>query len=317
MSDIYPYILTPAYKDYIWGGSRIPKMYSRDMPDGIYAESWELSDRPEGQSTVANGHLAGSSLTQLIARHKTEITGTSTDGACMPLLIKLIDSAQNLSVQVHPNDSNAHLTGGEPKTEMWYVIDAEKDAKIYAGLTPGTTEQDLKDAIASNSLESCLNTFEAKKGDVFFIPGGRVHAIGAGCLLLELQQNSNTTYRVYDWGRVDASGNSRQLHVEEAMKVISWDDNEPPLQRPRKDGDICSLLETDWFKLKRIDLKGTMQMGGDESTFHSLFSEAGSFIVSYPDGEVKCALGQTCLIPAALTNWSLTSDAAQILCASL
>jgi mannose-6-phosphate isomerase len=317
MSEIYPYILTPAYKDYIWGGSRLPKIYDRDLPEGIYAESWELSDRPEGPSTISNGPLAGTSLTQLISQHGTRITGSSTDGSGMPLLIKLIDSAQNLSVQVHPNDSNADLTGGEPKTEMWYVIDAEPDAKIYAGLVKGTTKQQFEDAIASNTLESCLNTFAAKKGDVYFIPGGRVHAIGSGCLLLELQQNSNTTYRVYDWGRVDAAGKSRQLHIEEALKVIDWDDDESPLQKGVTDGNVCSLLKTDWFELKRIELTGTMKMDVDGSTFHSLFSEEGSFIVSSPTGDIECARGQTCLVPAAMTDWSLTSEAARILCSTL
>lgn len=322
MSEIYPYLLEPAYKNYIWGGSRIPRIYNRTLPEGIFAESWEVSDRPEGPGTILNGALSGQTLDKAISRHGKSITGTSTTGKSLPLLIKLIDAAQNLSVQVHPHDSNAYLTGGEAKTEMWYVLHAEDDAKIYAGLKPGTNKDVLEKAIASNTLESRLNVFKARKGDIFFIPGGRVHAIGAGCLLLEVQQNSNTTYRVYDWGRVDSKGNSRDLHLAEALQIIKWDDNDSPLQEEHmesssSDADIFSLLKTEWFSLQRIELRGTLRMDSDTSTFHALFSEAGDFTVRTVNGDTECQMGRSCLIPASLSEWSLVSDSASILCASL
>ncbi len=305
MSEIYPYLLTPAYKDYVWGGSRIPKLFGRDLPSGVYAESWEMSDRPEGPSTIRNGPLAGKTLREAVARLGSAVTGAGSPGGSMPLLIKLIDAAQNLSVQVHPHDTNAHLTGGEPKTEMWYVIDAAEDARIYAGLKPGTTPEIFHNAINNNSLEQVLNTFTPVKGDVFFIPGGRVHAIGAGCLLLEVQQNSNTTYRVYDWGRVDAQGRSRPLHIDEAMKVINFNDEGAPLLKTATEGNTTTLVDTEWFTLKRIDLANSVSMKGSGASFHSLFAEEGSFRIITSGEKVECEFGETCLLPAAVTSWSL------------
>jgi mannose-6-phosphate isomerase len=242
----------------------------------------------------------------------------------MPLLIKLIDAAQNLSVQVHPHDSNAHLTGGEPKTEMWYVIDATDDARIYAGLKEGTTPESFRAAIHDKSLENVLHSFKPRKGDVFFIPGGRVHAIGAGCLLLEVQQNSNTTYRVYDWGRVDAEGNSRPLHVDQALQVINWHDADSPLHAPARSistdtAEILSLLDTEWFSLLRLDMLGEHAITGDGSSFKALFVESGSAFVRTNEGDTLCQTGQSCLVPAAIQSWSLVpdSDETRILIASV
>ena len=317
METLYPLIMKPDYKDYVWGGSRIPSFFNRAIPDGIYAESWEVSDRAEGPSVIANGPLAGRTLRSAVAEYGTSIIGTAAPGTSMPLLIKLIDAAQNLSVQVHPHDKTAGLSGGEPKTEMWYVLDAEDDAKIFAGLKPGTTAEAFRSAVSNNTLEKVLLSFRPKKGDVFFIPGGRVHAIGAGCLLLEVQQNSNTTYRVYDWGRKDSAGKARPLHIDLAMKVIDFEDSASPLHLPCGRGPATTLLDTDWFKLRRLDVRNEMKMESDGSTFFSLFSENGDFSVVTPGGTVACAFGQTCLVPASLRNWSLASDHATILSASL
>lgn len=323
MKDIYPFLLEPEYKDYIWGGSRIPARFMRDLPGGIYAESWEVSDRPEGPSTIVNGSLAGMKLPELLRSLGVPVAGRLARDGRFPLLMKIIDAAENLSVQVHPHDSNAHLTGGEPKTEMWYVLEADEDARIYAGLKNGVTKDAFRQAIESNSLDQALNSFKAVKGDVYFIPGGRVHAIGSGCLLLELQQNSNTTYRVYDWGRVDSSGKSRPLHIEEAMRVINWNDTDSPLCKCVKkhagDGyDEALLLDTQWFTLEKIDLRGSVTRETDGSGFRALFSESGSFSVRWDGGEVMCPMGRSCLIPAAIRNWTLSAQPgpASILCAA-
>lgn len=322
--EIYPYLLEPAYKDYIWGGSRIPAVFKRNLPAGIYAESWEVSDRAEGPSIISNGICAGRPLSDLLALHRHSITGTSARTSAFPLLVKLIDAAENLSVQVHPHDSNAHLTGGEPKTEMWYVLDAADDACIYAGLKDGVTQTEFEQAIETSSLDKCLKRFNAHKGDVFFIPGGRVHAIGKGCLLLEVQQNSNTTYRVYDWGRLDSAGKSRPLHLNDALRVIDWDDHASALQPAIKQSssncpDLRVLIDTEWFCLKKIDLKSDIEMKTDRSTFHILFSEKGVFEISANGFHIKCPMGQSCLIPASINEWSLSAEngPASILCCTL
>jgi len=314
MKNLYPFLLSPVYKDYLWGGSRIPIVFNRNLPDGIYAESWEVSDRSEGESVITNGSLAGKGLGKAIAEFGRDVTGKrAPQESSMPLLIKLIDAAQNLSVQVHPNDSNARLTGGEPKTEMWYVLEATEDARIYAGLKKGTTPAALRKAIDDKSLEKVLNQFTPKKGDVFFIPGGCVHAIGAGCLLLEVQQNSNTTYRVYDWGRVDNEGKSRQLHLEQAMKVINWDASDTPARKPagkvRSEAAVVdSLLDTEWFLLERADLNTQLDVKGDGSSFRALFIESGSAVIRTADGDTVCGTGQSCLVPAAIMSWSMISQ---------
>lgn len=323
--EIYPYLLDPAYKDYIWGGTRIPGVFNRDLPPGIYAESWEVSCREEGPSVISNGLCAGRTLPEILDKHFRSIIGTTAKTKAFPLLVKLIDAAEHLSVQVHPHDSNAGLTGGEPKTEMWYVLDADSEACIYAGLKDNVTRAEFEQAIHNGSLEHCLKRFKPRKGDVFFIPGGRVHAIGKGCLLLEVQQNSNTTYRVYDWGRVDAGGKSRPLHIKEALSVIDWNDTTsallpPTPMRPSGNPRFRTLIDTEWFVLNKIELDASVEMKTDGSTFHILFSEKGSFDISAGGIKIHCPMGRTCLIPAAITGWTLSPSAdgpAGILCCKL
>ena len=306
MSDsVYPLRFKPIYKDYIWGGDRIIKKYDRGEPEGVYAESWEVADREEGMSVVVNGPLAGKTLAELVKTMGKNLMGTSTRTENFPLLVKLIDSKQCLSVQVHPSDVAAIKYGGEAKTEMWYVLDADENAQVYAAMKKSVTEMEFKDDIEYNNLEEVLATVPVQKGDAVFIPGGRVHAIDAGCLLLEIQQNSNTTYRIYDWGRTGADGKSRPLHINQALQVINWGDQGDakvtPMQEESVNGnELWEILETSYFKLERADLVHDWTLTGRGTTFQILFVAEGTVTLEWEGGTDELVPGTTCLIPAAL-----------------
>jgi mannose-6-phosphate isomerase len=307
---LYPLLMTPVYKDYIWGGRRIPERYERDVDLDVCAESWEVADRPEGMSVVANGPLKGTTLGELVASMGHALTGTTTPPGPFPLLIKLIDARQTLSVQVHPNDTNAAACGGEAKTEMWYVLDAAPGAEIFAGLRQGVDEERLLTAIEGQGLETILTTIPAAPGEAVFIPGGTLHAIGAGCLLLEIQQNSNTTYRVYDWGRVGHDGKARELHVAKALQVIDWDRPPPQPIAPRQarelaTGPLQNVVRSPLFHVDRLLVAspGRIEQGGE--SFSALFLESGRLDVSGGGHEATLNAGASCLLPAALPSFEL------------
>ena len=304
-----PLLLDPAYQGYIWGGSRIPKAFKRALPEGVYAESWELSDRPEGPSRVAGGVWDGKPLAEVLASAPASLLGTTAPSA-FPLLIKLIDARERLSVQVHPDDASAPRCGGEAKTEAWHVLEAAPGAQVFAGLRPGVTEAAFRAALTASRLEDCLRAIPVRAGDTIFIPGGRVHAICEGCLLLEVQQNSNTTYRVYDWGRVGTDGKPRPLHIDKAFQVIRWEDAGEPKTTPRPlahpDGtSSLELVASPYFRLERFDLKGPQAFSHDGHSFHAWFTAGTALTVEYPEGRLEVPFGRTFLIPAALTGYRL------------
>ncbi len=306
----YPLILQPAYKDYIWGGDRIIRKYRRKAPPGVYAESWEVSDRREGMSTVANGPLKGKSLREAIKVWGADLLGEGRKEKSFPLLIKLIDARDTLSVQVHPDDASAEKYGGEPKTEMWYALEAAPEACVYAGLQPGVDRKSFRKAVRENKLEELLARVPIKAGEAVFMPGGRVHAIGAGCLLLEVQQNSDTTYRIYDWGRVGKDGKPRELHLDEALRVIRWDDVESPKAVPRRIGhlgknELWEILSCPWFRLEKLVLNETWEGAADRKTFQVLFAAEGRIAIEWDSAGEKLVPGTTCLLPAALPRWRL------------
>ena len=310
MEPLYPLLAEPVYKDYIWGGDRIPRRYGRDLPDGIYAESWEIADRPEGMSLVTNGPLAGATLNRLVGELGEALLGAGQASPSFPLLIKIIDAAKRLSVQVHPNDRTAPLTGGEPKTETWYVLDADPGAAVFAGLTPGTTAASFRRAVAAGQVAECLVRVPIEPGMVIFIPGGRVHAVGEGALLLEVQQNSNTTYRVHDWGRVGHDGQPRALHIEEAMQVIDWTDDTSPCVAPvRIDASDSparwELVRSPYFRLERLDLAGAVTCRNDGAGFHVLFSTDSHLCVEAGGETLEIGPGTSCLLPAGLQSYAL------------
>lgn len=313
MSDLYPLLFKPVYKDYIWGGDRIIKIFDRDEPPGRYAESWEVSTRSEGMSVVENGPLAGQTLESLVNEFGPAWLGTAAPKDCFPLLIKLIDAKQTLSVQVHPSNDTASAYGGEAKTEMWYVLDADPDAVVYAGLQPGIDSTRFLEALNEKKLEEVLRRVPVRKGDAIYIPGGRVHAVAAGCLLLEVQQNSNTTYRLYDWGRKGADGKPRELHIEQAIRVMVWGDEDDPRVMPRlvEEDDACRIqrvLKTPYFQMDRMEASGPFPVHSSGESFTVLFSPNAGFQCIYGDNRsVNVPRGRSVFIPAAHESVSLVS----------
>jgi len=312
MTIAYPLLLEPIYKDYIWGGNRIARQYGRINTPKVCAESWEITDRPEGMSVVINGDYKGRTLHDLLKSMKHDLVGHKSDSDRFPLLIKMIDAKKALSVQVHPNDDNAHLTGGEAKTEMWYVLDAEPNAMIYTGLKPNVTQASFEKALSEDNLEQAtLAKIPAKPGRTFFVPGGRVHAIGAGCLVLEIQQNSNTTYRVHDWGRVGNDGKPRETHLEKALQVINWENSAPEvmpakLLESESNNQWWSIIDCPFFVTKRIELNQPEEISHDGSSFHALFVTRGTALIGANGIMASAKAGTSCLVPAAATNYTIT-----------
>jgi mannose-6-phosphate isomerase len=307
---LYPFILEPAYKNYIWGGDRIPGRFHRDQPAGVYAESWELSDRPEGMSVVANGALKGQTLAELVTRFGKELMGHGIHSTSFPLLVKLIDAKERLSVQVHPDDAAAARGMGEAKTEAWHILDTPKGGQVFAGLKAGTDEATFRSALKAGGLEATLQAVPVTTGDTVFIPGGRVHAICEGMMILEVQQNSNTTYRVYDWGRVDQAGTPRELHVAQALQVIHWSDPAPVVTTPRLTSDkpgarVTELVVSPYFRLERLDITAPFFVHHDGASFHALFSEADELQIMSEAGTELLPGGRTCLLPATLDRYTL------------
>lgn len=320
-SALYPFRFTPVYKDYLWGGDKIIRLYHRGEQPGVYAESWEVSDRTDGMSVVRNGPMSGRTLHELVQTLGADLLGRRARAPVFPLLIKLIDSRERLSVQVHPDDDTARRFGGEAKTEMWYVLDAEPGAGVFAGFKPGVGEKQLNDALRTKRFKEILTSVPVAKGDALFVPGGRVHAIDAGCLLLEVQQNSNTTYRIYDWDRVGADGRPRPLHLREAMRVIRWDDTAHAKVAPRRIeqaewGERWEVLRSQYFFVQRISLSGLMPCGGDGKTFQVLFVASGAVRIGWDESEEAMSAGTSCLVPAALREYTIepVESPAEVLC---
>ena len=310
--DLYPLLFTPVYRDYIWGGHRILRRYRRTDAPALdrYAESWEIADRPRGMSVVRNGPLAGQTLRRLMRSRPGDIVGRSSKARRFPLLIKIIDARERLSVQVHPDNRSAARHGGEAKTEMWVVLDARRGARIFAGLKPGTRSSALIAAIRQKDnarVESLIRHVAAVKGEVIYVPGGRVHAVGEGCLLLEIQQNSDTTYRVCDWGRVGPDGKPRPLHVREALRAIRWNDFASARVPPRAPvRNTTPVLRTPYFRVDRIDLGREQRFRHDGRSFQALFVVRGRIRVAAGTAAETIGPGTSCLIPAALRRYILT-----------
>lgn len=307
---MYPLVLQPAYQHYLWGGDRIPRVFQRALPPGVYAESWEVSDRPEGPSTVAEGALQGWTLDRVIRVHGPALLGAAGPSGRCPWLIKLIDARERLSVQVHPNARTAE--GGEPKTEAWYVLADTPGAAVYAGFQPGVDEPALRRALADATLEDIMTKIPVARGDLIYVPGGLAHAIGAGCLLLEVQQNSNTTYRLYDWGRVGTDGRPRELHVEQAMRVMDWRAR-PQIVRatpPPAPGRRQDLMQTPFFSIARLALAAgapSVELA-DTGGCQALFTASGAAVLAASGGLTRTlAAGSSVLIPAAVRGCRLAS----------
>ena len=222
---VYPLKFEPIYKQRIWGGRNLRKFFNKNIPEGEkIGESWELADLPEDKSIIANGELAGQTLNSAITKHPQEITADENFSGPFPLLIKILDAQDLLSVQVHPDEQTCRRMGkGQPKTECWYIISAQPDAVIYKGLKKGVSKGKFAEAIKKGSVAELLEKVPVEAGQCHFLPAGTAHSIGAGLLIAEIQTPSDTTYRVFDWNRLDDTGKPRPLHIEEAMESIDFD----------------------------------------------------------------------------------------------
>lgn len=315
-SALYPLLFTPVYKSYLWGGTRLANIYGRADAPAVCAESWEIADRDEGMSVVRNGALAGTTLHALVAQWGRELVGSAAgDATAFPLLIKLIDARQRLSVQVHPDNAGAARHGGEPKAEAWVVMRAAPGAAVFCGWSGPMTHAAFRAALAAGEVQRVLRRIPAAAGATFFVPGGRVHAIGEGCLMLEVQQNSNTTYRVYDWNRVAADGRPRDSHLEQALQVINWDDQgvqpaQPARVSPGGANARWLLMQSPYFRIERLDLDAEASVLHDPASFTALFVVGGAAECAAGNGEVRLDPGVSCLIPAGLPRFTLRPMAA-------
>ncbi len=294
-----PLLFEPVYMERVWGGRRLETVFGRSLPPGaIIGESWELVDRPEAQSVVHNGPLRGKTLHELWSDHRTELFGTLLpDSARFPLLIKILDCQEVLSLQVHPPAFIAKALGGEPKTEMWYVVGAEAAAELFVGLKTGVKPDDFKQALDQGSASDCVHRLEVGKDDFMFIPSGRLHAIGRGNLIFEIQQNSDTTYRVFDWNRTGLDGKLRTLHLEESLRSILWDDFEPSLGVANGE----TLVACDLFEVDRLAV---------ETPRPALAQERKFAVFAVLEGRVRCGktdfgVGQFFLVPTLLQQTEL------------
>jgi len=237
-TNLYPLKFQPLYMERVWGGRNLERVFNRTLPAGkVIGESWEICDRPQEQTQIINGSLAGKTLHEVIDILGKDLTGeVPLLKGRFPLLIKFLDAQERLSLQVHPPAEIADSLGGEPKTEMWIIADAAPEAHLIAGLKKWVTRGQFAQALEKNEVEPLCHRFKVKAGDVMFLPSGRLHAIDAGNVIVEIQQNSDTTYRVYDWGR------PRELHVEQSMKSIIFDDYEPALSAQINEGNLPTDL---------------------------------------------------------------------------
>ncbi len=313
MCKLDPVMLSPAFKDYLWGGTRLKSEFNKACDLDRVAESWELSAHKDGQSVIADGAYAGLTLSRYLEVSGKAALGTNCEKYdYFPLLIKLIDAKGDLSVQVHPSDEYALANEGEyGKTEMWYILDCDEGASLYYGFSRNVTRDEYENAIKDGRLTEILNKVSVKRGDVFFIPAGTVHAIGAGILICEIQQNSNTTYRVYDYNRRDKDGNLRPLHIEKALEVSCLEKS--PELPVTPDGQDVLLASCPYFEVRRIRFCGVGTISVDKTSFASLVVTDGQGTLAYEGGELSFSKGASILIPAQEADFRIDGHCEVIL----
>ena len=320
MLNKYPMKLRPVSKQALWGGKKLIESYYKTAPFDKIAESWELTVRPDGINMIDNGSYAGISLADFIKQDPESILGCNAKGERFPLLVKFLDAFDDLSVQVHPDDTYALAHANDlGKMEMWYIVEAEPGAQLVYGLAEGCTTEDFSKAVTSGKTEFVLRYVPVKAGECYFIPHGLVHAIGAGILIAEIQQNSNVTYRVYDYNRRQADGTLRQLHVAQAMDVVrSYTDEEIAAQRyskeaPLNDNVLCSCQ---YFKVVKYtsDPENRVNFAVDARSFASLL------VLSAENGQIICGdmcmdvrKGESFFLPAGLGDVTVKGNVTALL----
>lgn len=290
-----PVKLLPAFKDYLWGGDRLKKEFNKKTDMDIVAESWELSTHKDGQSIVATGEYKGMLFGDYIKNNPYDVVGKKARKfKFFPILIKFIDAKDNLSIQVHPDDEYSLRVNGEyGKTEMWYILDCEENSYLYYGFNKKISKEEFKKRIENNTLLEVLNKVNVKKGDVFFIEAGTVHAICKGIVICEIQQNSNTTYRVYDYNRKSADGKPRELHIEKALEVSI---TEPG--REFKKGNDNVLASCKYFTVEKYDISDELEIDITLDSFKSIIITEGSGSIIYENEKIDFIRGDSIFIPS-------------------
>ena len=316
MVSLYPLRFEPIYRHYLWGGRRLELLFDRQLASQeLYAESWEIVDHGGDQSVVQCGPLAGRTLHDLVEEYGATLLGQPKPTSAMeqvagrfPLLIKLLDADQNLSMQVHPDDAMAARLDPPDlgKTEAWYVLATEPGGRIYAGLKPGVDRKALAQAIQQGTCDECVHWFEPTPGDCLLIPAGTVHALGAGVMVAEIQQASDTTFRLFDWNRLGPDGKPRDLHVEQGLEAIDFDAGpaDPICISAAEKNMAAHLIECEYFSVSRWELDESVALGGDGHC-HVIIVLEGSARFDGDPAEDAVSRGRTILLPAALPRVSI------------
>ncbi|MGL5439560.1 MAG: type I phosphomannose isomerase catalytic subunit [Filifactoraceae bacterium] len=314
---MYPMKMQPVPKDYLWGGAKLKTIFGKSGASTVMAESWELSCCQDGLTYISNGAYKGSTLLNILEKYPVYVGESDINE--FPILIKLIDAKANLSIQVHPSDTTAKAELGEQgKAEMWYIIDAEKGSYIYYGINKDVSRAEFEEKIKDGSICEVLNKVYVNKGDLFYILPGTIHAIGAGCLIAEVQQSSNTTFRVYDYDRIDSNGNKRDLQIERALEVTNLT---PIIPDNEKNCDAIStndFIKTDifnceHFKVAKIETKTSISLNSVRQTFQSLLFIEGEGIISHKGNTYEFKAGDSYFMPAGIGTYSIEGKATILL----
>lgn len=312
-----PLKMQPCYKEYLWGGRQLKTEYGKTDAPEIAAESWELASHPDGASVVAGGEYTGRTIADLGQMDKDAFWGSSCKTDKFPLMVKLIDAAKDLSIQVHPSDETA-LPGEQGKAEMWYIVDCEPQAFLYFGFSKQITKEEFLDRAQDGTICQVLNRVPVHKGDVFYILPGTIHAIGAGIVIAEIQQNSNTTFRIYDFQRRDADGNLRPLHLNRAADVISYVPIVPQNCRANScvvfpGFSVTEMFCCDYFQAHRIDVMEEITLRCDRRSFHHLLCVEGSGAICTGEASWLFARGDSYFLPAALGDYKIQGKCRMLL----
>lgn len=311
---LYPLTFQPIFKERVWGGRNLERLYQKALPPNVpIGESWEITDRAEGVSVIANGPLAGKDLRWLMEKSAPELLGSAmAQAGRFPLLIKILDAQEKLSVQVHPPAAAAVRLGGEPKTEMWYIVEATPAAELFAGLKRGVTREQFGQKIKDGTVADCIHRMPVKSGDALFLPSGRVHAIGAGNVILEIQQNSDTTYRAFDWNRLGLDGKPRELHIPQSLASIDFSDFEPELIQSKYSRNrtikIRYLVHDPLFTVDACQVKRGMRFHMRTPSVQIIGLLRGRLVIAHGEHELRLTPGQFALLPACVERVTLKAE---------
>jgi len=310
---LYPLLFQPRFKERVWGGRNLERLYQKTLPSGQpIGESWEICDRTGDVSVITNGPLAGTDLRQLMEQHPADVLGAARPlNGRFPLLIKLLDARETLSLQVHPPADRAAMLGGEPKTELWYIAHAAPGAEILVGLKRSVTRTEFERRLHDGTVAQCFHRLPVRAGDSMFLPSGRVHALGAGIVLFEIQQNSDTTYRVFDWNRVGPDGKARELHVPQALASMNFEDFEPPLLPRRtmqeQDYTFRPLVHDPLFVVDLVCLRRSQCVSWPTPRCLIVGVVSGEITAAAGGHTVRLLPGEFSLVPACVQSVALTA----------